>query len=165
MTSPLIHRSEQRGFTLIELLVVKSIIAILIGFLLPMIGFSSQVAERMQERPALQELGEELVTKIDVWEHSYFQATQVLGEQAARGSEGEVSEIPCDAMIERLFRQEQEMLGVSAQFDEILGEVVDPVDKELILMADGSVRFLIEKNRMVRKRLTWLQNGGPRAGL
>ncbi len=60
-------RSEQKGFTIIELLVVVSIIALLIGILLPAIGKARDQAKLTQSKTNLRNLGTAHATYASEW--------------------------------------------------------------------------------------------------
>jgi prepilin-type N-terminal cleavage/methylation domain-containing protein len=67
------HRSHpSRGFTIVELLVVVSIIALLIGILLPAIGKARDQAKLTQSQANLRQLGQALATYAADWNDRQF---------------------------------------------------------------------------------------------
>jgi prepilin-type N-terminal cleavage/methylation domain-containing protein len=61
------HRLRQRGFTIVELLVVVSIIALLVGILLPAIGKARDQARLTISRANLRQLGQAHATYASEW--------------------------------------------------------------------------------------------------
>jgi prepilin-type N-terminal cleavage/methylation domain-containing protein len=82
-------RSAARGFTIVELLVVVSIIALLIGILLPAIGKARDQAKLTQSQTNLRQLGQAHVTYSSEWNDR--QLTMVDDNWGRYGSSGDQS--------------------------------------------------------------------------
>jgi prepilin-type N-terminal cleavage/methylation domain-containing protein len=80
------HHPRSRGFTIVELLVVVSIIALLIGILLPAIGKARDQAKLTQSQTNLRQIGQAHVTYSAEWNDRHF--TLVDDNFARYGNDG-----------------------------------------------------------------------------